>query len=869
MVLDPQIDPGVGDQLYADLGPSLADNEYPVPWPPPHWGEAGQDPDAPVQPDEQIAPGITGPAPAGPFTPAEIAAAPPPGPDLTAPPPGPPPVDASLAGLPADQSAPGGGPLPPDSAAAMPAFGPQPEGAPQPPIGIAGPPAPPPGPVEMPYAGPAAAQLGPPPGPTVAGPVIPIAPEQLDLSETPTRESTVLGEYADHVLDIPDPVLRSKAFTELYTANPEEALRQKDLWDAKNSNDTAAALYRESERNAAKARANAEAWQAAEAKTADQMKQVNADVQRIANTKIDPGGGLSWWQKGAGILGAIVGGLYQGKTGAARNAGLDAYETVINRGIEAQKADLERQMQGAQMRKSLLGEEYARHGDMFRAQETVRMVAYEQAINRLQFEQQNYTAGGTTALRIANDIAELRQRQAATARTLGNEKFKQNLDQAKENRESALAISTIGKNQSEADKNEAEARKYLAKIGGGGAGAGAVNPNYTIPTGWFNPFDKTQPIFGKRQIGGKGEDPKERNDIGAVINVYAHAQDYWDELSKIGDEIGNAKSLGESVWAARRGTLGARYDAAKEALTVYLTRELRDKMTQGQLELQAHRIPDRASVFEARDPAAQIKAAQEDADRDFDRDMTQVGVDASGVIRSAQVRRMRVIPTPEQAADAARDALIRNPNDRDAQRAVAEADARVKAQVAAQQQGEADINAARKLPAAPPPISQLDASQFNPDSPYGRQERSSIASINAAVQDANRAASHYEAMRSKFNSLDSTAHLKGLKQPGDIAAATRTHEATLANTAADVLAAKQRADVAAAHAQELLKAKERQRYYERRQEAFAAGVNPDAPLPQVAPNALDPGRSYLPGADPFELPEAQRSVMQPKKGGRR
>jgi hypothetical protein len=745
----------------------------------------------------------------------------------------------------------------------MPVLGPQLADAPPLPWAQQAPaqaPAQPPGPPPVPYgAGAPAAVVGPPPGPLppgVAGPppatVRELPGVDVRFEPPPSRVDELTQQYAGHILDIPDDEARTHAWEDLYARHPEEAIRQSVAWTARNERDVEAKRYELSTKNWEAQKSNWEARVRADQRTQQKMDEVVESVKRIAATKIDPAGGVQGGAAIAGILGAMVGGLVQGRTGAARNAGLDALDATINRGIEAQRAQLANQMQAATFERSALGEEFQRHGDMHVAAETVRLASYQHAIDQLNEERQKYAFGGTTSMRIGDEVQALRQRQVTAFEALRKGTLEEHLKQEEQARKTAETASTIGKNAAEVLKLQAEA----AKLGRGTGEGSATNPKYTVATGWFNPFDAAQPVMGKRAIGGKGEDAKERKKVDDELSTYAHVQDYWAKLSDLGARIGYAKSLGESAWKARRGTLESEYDAAKEALTVYLTKELGDKLTQGQLEAQAHRIPDRASVFEARDPGAQISAAQEDADRDFARDMDLVGIDPAPIIRGAQLHRVRALPSPEAALDAANSALAADPDSRDAQRERDAAEERVQSAAASALRRTTDIAAARSLPPPPPklPAHDLVADLAGKEGPQFEPYRQQQLGLATAIDQANRATSQYEALQRQFRDGDTKAHLKGLKLPGDIAAASKAHEAKLGAIAREVLQARATAEAARAKARELLDTEEISRRMQLRQQAIRAGRNPDdaAPPPRSAPPRSPESRSGL-----HDIPDPQ------------
>ncbi len=431
------------------------------------------------------------------------------------------------------------------------------------------------------------------------------------------------------------------------------AIKQKHETAA--ANHEAARVMQASEANLQAVKDDVAARQKADAVTQVKSDQLMADAMRLANTKVDP---EHWWnsrstgQKVAGYLTAIVGGLLQGRTGSARNSGMDMIQQAIDQDIDAQKTNIQTQQAGLGFRKGMLADEYARHGDAYQAAETVRVATWQHVINTLQAEQQNFDPRSKTAIDLGTAVQGAVQRQAQAKKAFDDETFKHTLDVTK----SAQEQDKINETQRHNMATEAEAAaKAAAKAGKGGAGSG-TNPDYTVPTGFFNPFTQ-QPIMGKREIGGKGEDAKERDKTQASISTYGHVQDYRAQLAAVGAKIDNHKSLGESVWSKFKSTDAAEYDAAREALTVYLTKELGDKLTQGQLEAQAHRIPERANILESRDPGKQIRDAQENADRDFVRDMNLVGIDGAPIVQHAQAMRAPApAPSGTDAVNAAQQA---------------------------------------------------------------------------------------------------------------------------------------------------------------------------------------------------------------------
>lgn len=197
----------------------------------------------------------------------------------------------------------------------------------------------------------------------------------------------------------------------------------------------------------AAAKQHAENWKAADAATQAKMDEVLADAQRIANTKEDPTGGVTGGRAIALAIGAAIGGLVQAKTGSARNAGTDVLNDTINRGIAAQRADLANQREGVNLKRNVLAQEFARHGDMFRAEETVRLASLQHADDILATEQQNYDPRGTTARLIATQRAQVAGAQATAFQALKQKNFENELKLQNAAREQQVADETARNNR--------------------------------------------------------------------------------------------------------------------------------------------------------------------------------------------------------------------------------------------------------------------------------------------------------------------------------------------------------------------------------------------------------------------------------------
>jgi len=272
----------------------------------------------------------------------------------------------------------------------------------------------------------------PPPPTALAAPAVPPSPATEPavfgppLSPEEQHYALTAKQYASTPFAIPDDKEQQRYLNELALRDPagfsqlnieHELAREKAA-----SAERLAIINRDYDHQLANLKARTEADRITQQKSDALL----ADATRLAATKIDPSGGLSKGQKVAGILAAFVGGLVQGRTGSATNAGLEALNMAINRGIEAQKADLANQREGLNLRRGALAEEYARHGNVYQAEETARLATLQYADNLLSIHQQDYDPRGTTALKIASlrqGIAAQQQQalQAFKQKTYENE----------------------------------------------------------------------------------------------------------------------------------------------------------------------------------------------------------------------------------------------------------------------------------------------------------------------------------------------------------------------------------------------------------------------------------------------------------------
>lgn len=369
---------------------------------------------------------------------------------------GPPPVDASLVGAPA-----AAGPwswIPPSWSAPVDPMqppvdmGPMPGQAPPPiatPLDAGAPPS-------MPLPDAISGADGTPLG--FAGPVTP----------TPTqRYSAVAQRNAEH----PDQLLEQlisgsvdddtqQYLNELAQRDPQGFVELNTrLGDAKIKN-LAAEHARIADRDWEQQQANIAMRNQAIADAQAKSAMIDAEAQRLSETKLGPH--FSTFERVAGVMMGVIGGLYQGATGGSRNIGLDALNDIVNREIDTQRAELSNKRELLGMRRNALGEQYARSGDIYQASETLRLAALKHADEVLATQQQNFAPDGTRGLQIAQLRAGIAGQQQQARSAVEQKMFDNSLKAQNAAREQQLADSTVAKNAAEAAKLRAEASSVKA-----------------------------------------------------------------------------------------------------------------------------------------------------------------------------------------------------------------------------------------------------------------------------------------------------------------------------------------------------------------------------------------------------------------------
>ncbi len=196
------------------------------------------------------------------------------------------------------------------------------------------------------------------------------------------------------------------------------------------------------------------------------LMQVREESQKLADTPIDQDAWMesrSPLQKIAAFTAAIVGGLASGSTGG-RNMGLEAIQRQIDQHIDIQRATLAAKRQALGDKQASITEQYALDMEDSRRAETYRQAMYEQAIRGLEGEVQKFDPRGATAIRISQNIGDLRARQAQGLSAWEQKNFENNLK---------LGEFALKQEDALLKRQQAEAKMRADAIRASGAGAAA------------------------------------------------------------------------------------------------------------------------------------------------------------------------------------------------------------------------------------------------------------------------------------------------------------------------------------------------------------------------------------------------------------
>lgn len=478
-----------------------------------------------------------------------------------------------------------------------------------------------------------------------------------------------------------------------------------------------------------------------------QMDANNARAQQLANEHV--GVQFSPLSKVGVVLGSMLGGM-AGTNGS--NAFMDSLNKNIDRQVAEQKYNLENKWKGLNESNNVLGQEWARTGDMAQAEYTYRQAAYGATLNTIKTEAQNYIPGGTThaKLQATYDATVSQMQQAAQLHQQQQEEAVAKIAKARGD-----ALESVAKGRIEAIKGGIKPEAFLDKswlnpMGGGGP-ASATGGAYSPKTKYtYDQFQQLHPgaqmpdrtLFGKSgafekgiseadwgewsksdatnnptsvgmlnpitgqplellpeaKAGGVRLKDEDRKDIKTQLNGYAEAQNAWAELDAVGARIQYRRSLGGQIAKRFAATDEREYEAKRKALITKMTKQLGERPNETSIKTLGDMVPELASMGTEADIGKMIHDAQSSNDREFATQLNTSGVDGGSVIKGAQaMRKPPVVPSTVDQVTAANEALMnaKSPSEiKDATEAVDQAKTRAAAEVTAERQKDAAMGAA-------------------------------------------------------------------------------------------------------------------------------------------------------------------------------
>lgn len=176
-------------------------------------------------------------------------------------------------------------------------------------------------------------------------------------------------------------------------------------------------LLEHDRRNRQTAEKNALRWRNEEVDLGKERLALRQEAAELAKSGVNND---HWWasrttgQKIGAYVAAIAGGLVSPYHGG-RNSGLDLIQQAIAQDIETQKANLAHKRDVLGQRQGILGQLTQVNNDMLRSEETVRLAATENVLQRIEAEAARLDPRGAGAQRIALAIQNVRQQQQKDA----------------------------------------------------------------------------------------------------------------------------------------------------------------------------------------------------------------------------------------------------------------------------------------------------------------------------------------------------------------------------------------------------------------------------------------------------------------------
>jgi hypothetical protein len=197
--------------------------------------------------------------------------------------------------------------------------------------------------------------------------------------------------------------------------------------------------------------------QSATAKADADMQDVLARAHDLANSTTNPERYKA--QRGTGGTIRDMAMLFFSGLGGNGDGAMRVLDNRIARDIDAQKTAIDNGWKGVDLSRNEIANEYARHGDMYRAAETVRLAKYQSMLNDIQTQMQLYDPAGSSALRGRAAMDQLSAQIEQAKQAMWQQSFKNTIDYMK-------AEAEYNEKMAAAQKSQAETAKIRGQIGG-------------------------------------------------------------------------------------------------------------------------------------------------------------------------------------------------------------------------------------------------------------------------------------------------------------------------------------------------------------------------------------------------------------------
>jgi hypothetical protein len=331
--------------------------------------------------------------------------------------------------------------------------------------------------------------------------------------------------YATH------PFARARDEGEAQAAAQQQARTEKLKADAADQTQAATNLA-----NVTKARQDAAAARA----------QAEADAKKIAT--VDPAHWMnsSTYNSVTGVIAAALGGLGQMQNGG-RNIGLEQLNKNIDRDIEAQQVNIQKQRADISQRLSNTAANVADSEANYIDQEKYRAGVYQRAMDEIQTRMQDYDPRGSTNRALGAQYAAIAGAQQISLDKIGELDFNRRIK----------TLETVGKYTEQmagARKSIAEAAKLEAKLG---AGEGPTLKPYGVVYPSLNEVPpKLVHLAFALPTGGVilASNEKNAEQAAALGEAYKAADVDLNRMQQIAIERNNARSAGGQVWSHWKDT---------------------------------------------------------------------------------------------------------------------------------------------------------------------------------------------------------------------------------------------------------------------------------------------------------------------------